>query len=280
MDNVDTRQYMMRLKKILDVYVAICEKHHLRYYLSSGTLLGAVRHSGFIPWDDDIDVDMPMEDYKIFCKIAQKELGERYFFQTYNTDKVLNVPWGRIRENGTTSMPVRDAEFDIHYGVDIDIFPMVGIYNNKLLAKMQEKMFSLIVTLLQADYYKIYHHWSPSKFVKGLYALPRSLRKSFVNIFGLFVYRNFRDAENGFTLYEYSCKRNPAYYKESIKLNFEGSLYDAPAKWDAVLKEAYGDYMTLPPLDQRNGHADSMGEIIFDLNKDFKEYKREMGYIK
>lgn len=272
---VENYEYKMRLKEILDVFVKICEKYNLTYYLSSGTLLGAVRHKGFIPWDDDIDVDMPIEDYKKFTKIVQKELGSQYFFQDYHTDKCLNVTWGRIRENNTTSMPVQESDFNIHYGIDIDIFPLIGIYSTPIGAKLQRVLYDINVTLLQGDYYKLYKHWKPSIIVRMLYAFPRSVRHLIVDLNNRIVYKKFHGSKQGFSAYSYSSKRNPYFFKNSDELVFEGTKYRVPYNWDGVLKECYGDYMTLPPLDQRGGHEDTLGKIIFDLEKNFEEYRKK-----
>lgn len=117
---------LFELQMLKDV-VKVCDDNNITYILSSGTLLGAVRHGGFIPWDDDIDIYMPLSDYKKFLKIAQRELGEKYFVQNYKTDKNYSEMWTQIRANGTTSMPVKAYKFDIHYGMCMDIFPAVGV---------------------------------------------------------------------------------------------------------------------------------------------------------
>lgn len=113
--------------QILKDVVRVCDNNNIKYMISSGTLLGAVRHGGFIPWDDDTDIYMPLSDYKKFLKIAQRELGEKYFVQNYKTDKNYSEMWTQIRANGTTSMPVKAYKFDIHYGMCMDIFPAVGV---------------------------------------------------------------------------------------------------------------------------------------------------------
>ena len=82
-------------------YIEICEKYHLRYFVAFGTLLGTVRHKGFIPWDDDIDVGMPREDYERFLQIAQKECGEEYFLQTVDTDPEYHLYFAKLRMNRT-----------------------------------------------------------------------------------------------------------------------------------------------------------------------------------
>ena len=88
-------------KQILCKYIEICEKYHLRYFVAFGTLLGTVRHKGFIPWDDDIDVGMPREDYERFLQIAQKECGEEYFLQTVDTDPEYHLYFAKLRMNRT-----------------------------------------------------------------------------------------------------------------------------------------------------------------------------------
>lgn len=107
---------------ILVEFDRICRKFNLKYFLFSGTLLGAVRHGGFIPWDDDIDVAMPINDYYKFVKICKTELGEDYFLQTYNTDYV-NFWYAKIRKNNTTMLESGFENVNMHHGVWIDIFP-------------------------------------------------------------------------------------------------------------------------------------------------------------
>lgn len=126
------REMQMCAFGILKEVARVCEKYDLTYYLDFGTLLGAVRHKGFIPWDNDIDIEMPIEDYRRFLKIAPREISGDFFIQTYRSDPGYNLLWTQVRANNTTSMPLMYKDWDIHWGVHIDIFPLVGVPDSKI----------------------------------------------------------------------------------------------------------------------------------------------------
>ena len=127
-----TRKLQLCELDMLLEFRRICEKHKLQYFLCSGTLLGAVRHKGFIPWDDDVDVCMPLKDYKQFLLVAANELDDRYFLQTFETDEGCNFGFSKIRRNNTTYIPDHLAGGYSHQGIWIDIFPMTYINTRQL----------------------------------------------------------------------------------------------------------------------------------------------------
>lgn len=116
-----------------------CKKHNLEYVISFGTALGAVRHGGFIPWDDDVDVDMPVKDYERFAKIWFKEGDkENYFLQTKKTDSCISMPFYRLRKNNTASILPGCENIPIHWGLPIDIFPLYNTPQNAFLKNVKK----------------------------------------------------------------------------------------------------------------------------------------------
>lgn len=123
--------------KVLD---DLCKKHDIVYYAGGGTLLGAIRHKGFIPWDDDIDVFMDYANYLRFCSIAPQELKDPFFFQNYMTENGFGPGFSRIRNSETTGCTQYDysmASPDYNCGIFIDIFPLFGVERNKFRALFQ-----------------------------------------------------------------------------------------------------------------------------------------------
>ena len=115
----DLRRLQLMQLKILKEFVRVCQKHGFRFYIMNGTCLGAIRHGGFIPWDDDIDVGMYAEDYDRFIRCGA-DFGEEFFLQTIETDPGFKTMIARIRLNGTTILEKDFIDADIHHGVFID----------------------------------------------------------------------------------------------------------------------------------------------------------------
>ena len=163
--------------KILKEFARICDENDLQYYLSWGTLLGAVRHGGFIPWDNDIDVSMPISDYRKFLRIAPKQLPDWLFLQTYRTDRGYNELWAKLRANGTTSMPLAWIAYPIHFGISMDIFPIVGDPATERGIKRQQKAFRLCRALLAKEFMDaVQPSQRISTKLKMLYLLPWRIR--------------------------------------------------------------------------------------------------------
>lgn len=134
------RKAQLIMFDMLIEFDAICKKYELQYWLDSGTLLGAVRHQGFIPWDDDIDLSMPVEDYNKFLKIAQSELSNEIFFQTSQTDNNFKFDYIKLRSNKASIVEFHEKDKSIayHQGVFVDIFPMLAIENTEANKKLYD----------------------------------------------------------------------------------------------------------------------------------------------
>ena len=241
---------------ILDEFVRICKKHNLQYYLMWGTLIGAVRHGGFIPWDDDIDVGMPREDYKKFLKIAQVELGEKFFLQYSKTDKYTSAPFAKIRLNNTAFYEKDDYNFKRHRGIYIDIIPMD--------CRKQEEGF--FYKLKQKIARKIKNH-----IIKKLNGT--STKNTFyLNLFPYSFLTSLRDKlyEGKGDYYEsWGYVFSKSDFIPAKELEFCGKKYSVPRDYDKVLTTVYGNYMEIPPEDKRVTHSPEF--ISFDLEKDKSE---------
>ena len=236
-------------------FVTICEELGVRYYIIGGTLLGAVRHKGFIPWDDDIDVGMHREDYSRFVKYAGSMLPEGLFLQTHNSDKEYHSNAAKIRNSNTTYIESCVNKSRINHGVFIDIFPL----DNYPVGKMKEAVFCAkkrIISLRINSVFQNMHYGGMKKIVqKGLrliyptlYSAVNAREKLYLSVpqTGLIVNHSGAWGNKEIIPTEW--------YAEGCQLEFEGMRVTAPKEYEKWLNQVYGDYMKLPPQEKRVTH--------------------------
>lgn len=235
----------------------ICRKHNIPYALAYGTLIGTVRHKGFIPWDDDVDVCMLRKDYKKFVDICKTELDSKYFYQTNSTDKEYFHLFDKIRANNTIFRESFLAEYEIHHGVYIDIFPIDNIPNNRFKRMLQYYSFHFFRTGLMSKYMMIEARTGKkkiaAKILKILYA-PFSLKylyKKANAIASKYMDDPQNDVMSFYSPYRLKDVFQRNNWETMIDGVFEGQKILIPKNYDLILTQIYGDYMKLPPEDQR-----------------------------
>ena len=261
---------------ILEDIAAICDKNGIKYILHYGTLLGAIRHDGYIPWDDDVDIAVPWNDYNKLIEIINKEYSEKYFVQNMWTNKNLPIPGTQIRVNGTTCMPVKQASYDIHWGMCIDIFVLVATETDEKKRLKRQKNINFAMALLEDDYRKMMQLRASGRRQKLINMIPDGIRHRIIDAI---VKKYAHDPEENGLVSPLTYPEIVYQYSDILvteKHVFEGKEFSIPKGYDKVLKIEYGDYMKLPPEDQRGGHDLALGEIINDVNKDYKEYQAEL----
>jgi lipopolysaccharide cholinephosphotransferase len=157
MEKLDIKQVQKMQLDVLDMVHGICLKHSIKYYLIGGALIGAIRHKGFIPWDDDIDIGMMRSDYNRFLEICKEELGESYFLQVYGSDKGYYLPIARICIRGTYIDEYYSAHLKFNKGLYFDIFPLDNIPDDENKRAKQESRLLVIDTLLFFKNCLVYH---------------------------------------------------------------------------------------------------------------------------
>lgn len=262
---------------MLKDFDSVCQKHRISYQLFSGTALGAVRHKGFIPWDDDIDVVMLREDYERFFDSASKELDSNKYYVQREFSEHWPMFFSKLRLNGTTYIEkYHSHDARIHQGIYIDIFPCDNLSDNRLMQKLQYIASKIVIA--KSLYARGYETNSTVKkcFMQFCRILPTEPFKR------LCIRRNDSSSLKVHTFFGGGKKFERSiflreWFKQSVKMRFEDSEFPVSAHYDEMLRVMYGDYMIMPTLDQRvcKRHA-----AIVDINKPYTFHLEEQRNMK
>lgn len=269
-------------KKILDIYIQfdkVCKKYNLSYFAIGGTCIGAIRHKGFIPWDDDMDVAMPVEDYIKLREIAKKEFNKQYQLVDYmkSDDYIFNFM--KLQDINTTLVEDYDINLPNNYrGIYIDIMPIVGIPKNKII--------SLLYRL------RVYFLFKINKNIRSKYFLKTTFKGKLFWIllrpFTFFKEKNYysKKIEKLFCKYKIEKNNNILFawriplrkpysnifdysdFQSYLLYDFENIKIRVPIGYDNYLKKDFGDYMKIPPKEKQITHIKS----ILDFEKPYSYY--------
>ena len=273
---VDIKKIQKIELDILLEFDRICKKYNINYQLFAGTLIGAIRHKGFIPWDDDIDVCMLRSDYNKFLALVKDELGDEYFFQTYETDPKYINKFPKIRKNGTLFMEKLVEDLDMHHGLYIDIFIFDSIEIDSLRGRYQRWILRNVDSFFKYRLEIRHERLKPgfekmkAKFKYNLIKILPISKKQIENWY-LRQATKFNHLETEYVgdlanpdnkvLKQFMMRRETI--KDSIDWEFEGHKFPVPRAYDEVLTRAYGDYMTKPDKENQISHHDI---VKIDLN--------------
>lgn len=237
----------------------ICKKHNIKYYLGEGSLLGAIRHNGFIPWDDDIDVLMLREEYKKFLNVAVTEINSKYEIQHSTTINNYWSPFIKVRFlDNSFFKQSHIAHLTNHNGPCLDIFPVdnvpkkdsFGQYMQSILVRCYRKAISYKL--------KIYPITNWKQFIIRYVFGSLSIKKIHILLDKKF--QKYNNPKNEYVVnlasyYNYKKQTVPkSYYGEPRYVKFEDGMFPVPHEAEKVLTSVYGDYMKLPPLEEQTIH--------------------------
>lgn len=254
-------------------FVSVCRKLDLRYYLVCGTALGALKYGGFIPWDDDVDVAMPRQDYERFLREAPDHLPEGLFLQNYRTDPAFPQIFAKLRNSKTTYIEKTSAHLPIHHGIYMDIFPLDGYPEERwkqLWLELRKKVFLHMLTTAYTE--------PPLLRQKIEYRIKRMLRLHKCTARVIAVYEKMVSA--------WSCEASSVWcnhgnwqgrkdyspreiFGEGADACFEGLAIKVPSQADVYLRRKYGDYTQDPPKEEQAGHH---YYSVLDCSRPYTDY--------
>ena len=271
MADYNIRELQLRILNTLQTVDDVCRHHNLRYYICAGTMIGAIRHKGFIPWDDDIDIAMPRPDYERLIANHRDWLPQPLEMICAEDDVTYPLPFAKIQDSSTTLI----ERMHLKYvgGIYIDVFPVDGVPDNKIVRKwhfVRYEYYKRALYLLYRDPYK--RGKGPSSW------LPLLCRK----IYTLTEVQN--KIRRILTRYDYDKCNNVADYDDGSKGVIQKSILGTPTPYTfenievmgvehfhAYLSNKYGDYMTIPKQSEQRQH----NFHYMDLNSPYRDYKEQ-----
>ncbi|MBR6714352.1 MAG: LicD family protein [Bacteroidaceae bacterium] len=270
MATYDIRPLQMRMLKVLEAIDETCRKHSLRYGIFAGSLIGAVRHKGFIPWDDDMDILMPRPDYEQFVAHSREWLPEPYEFVCAENDPAYPLPFGKVQDASTTL--IERVHLSYLGGIYVDVFPLDAVPSAPLVRRMHLWRYGLLRQALywiHRDPYK--HGHGPSSWIPLLTRKLTTMERLQQKIRRLL------------TKYDYDSCTLVADYTDGLEgvmpkevegvyapYEFEGKTFMGVKDYDYYLTQMYGDYMKIPDGDHQRQH----NFHILDLDHPYKDYQK------
>ena len=264
LDEKTLRRLQLAQLEIFKKIDEVCKKYEIKYSLYGGTLLGAVRHKGFIPWDDDLDIAMTRENYDRFRDAWNSENIDGYFFQEYENDPGFTRTFGKIRKDGTIFMGHDEVDKDYHHGIFVDIFPfdkvkdtswsrirhkIVGclylLYTRRYAPVKNGKLLKFISKVLLAITPK---KWYPAICKKCKKYLTKKVKSE---NFYYITYSSFRTIK---------WRLGKELFDDYMEMDFEDMKATCFSQYEMYLTNTFGDYMQLPPEEKRKG-----SHVIVDL---------------
>lgn len=262
-DNTKIHESELNIAKY---FVEICEKNNLEYFILGGTFLGAVRHKGFIPWDDDMDFGMPRKDYEKLYKLLSEKKTDKYIYKNFKNSNIKTY-FSRI-EDPTISIIDTSAKKEDIRNAWIDIFPLDGMPNGKFRQSIHK--LRILITRVRMQYSQfdeivnqdlpgrrrheqflidLGNLIQPQRFInkkKAFEKMDKLLKK--------YPYDKSKMVGNHMGIYKFKETFEKNIYEETDKYLFEDIYLTAPKNYDLVLKQLYGEYMIPPKVEERNKH--------------------------
>ena len=253
----------------------ICKKYGLTYYADAGTLIGAIRHKGFIPWDDDIDIVMMRSDYQKLLSLGQKEFKDPLFFQSIDSDKKYIRGLAKLRNSSTTAIDETDLDKPFNRGIFIDIFPLDNVPSNKVIRKLWCRKIKFIRQILRnwAYFEATKSKNMPEKIIRILLKKAvdkigyKKVYKYFERTCGAFNNKNCKYVS--FVAYSYGKEKHiweRRLFEKSHRVPFEFIEINIPDGYDRRLRIQYGDYMIMKKIPSDHG------AMILEPDIPYKEY--------
>ena len=272
-------KYQKAELNVLKEVIKILDSHKLTYYAIGGTCIGAIRHQGFIPWDDDIDIAMPRQDYESFKKICQNELPGYLRLLDYDNTVTNNFLFLKIHDIRTTMIDTYAKDDVTRYtGAFIDIMPLDGLPNDKELAIKTIKHYNKYIrlnniirgannNLMLRFVGKLLRYIRKYNYYTTRFYLESSKFKFGSSDYISFTWRPEKDLGLKRVLFNYKD------FEKTKSVKFEDIMINVPVGYDNYLSQDFGDYMTIPPENQRNsGHE----RYIYDIEKPYSYYVKQV----
>jgi lipopolysaccharide cholinephosphotransferase len=241
--------------EILDELARRCEAASVRWFVLGGTLLGAARHRGFIPWDDDVDVGMPRPDYERFEALCRRSADDRFAWQSSGADPGYPFVYGKLSRSGTHAVEPAVAELPVRHAISIDIFPLDGAPGSGVGRRIHGLAMKAAATTLGA---RIRRSGARRYAAYPFRAVPRSWAVAIIErLARRYPYDAATHVVNAGGAWGYDRECQPrARFEPPATLEFEGRPVPAPGRWNEYLEQIYGDYRRLPPPEERHArHA-------------------------